>query len=93
MELQKILSMAQLKLDDSERISIEKSMNDIFSWVTGIAKIDTTNVEPLYNPLSGKIPFNAREDVVVKTATVEQILSNAPYERDNFFIVPKVIES
>ena len=64
-------------------------MEDIIGYMDILEQVNTENVEPLYSPMLEVAP--PREDVAVKTRTVEEILSGAPRRQGSFFAVPPVI--
>ncbi len=64
-------------------------MESIVGYMDILAQADTAGVEPLYSPMQNIAP--PREDVAVKTRTVEEILSGAPRRQGRFFAVPPVI--
>ena len=73
--------LAKLELSDEEK---EKAKSDMGR------KLDTSNVEPM----SHVFPVNNvfREDVVVNGDDRENILKNAPEQKDGAFVVPKTFE-
>ena len=73
--------LAKLELSDEEK---EKAKSDMGN------QLDTSNVEPM----SHVFPVNNvfREDVVVNGDDRENILKNAPEQKDGAFVVPKTFE-
>ena len=71
----KIAKLSKLEFNESE---IEK-----------LNKIDTTNIEPLFNVLDLK--DRLRKDEVVDAGIKKEILNNAPNGDEEFIIVPKVV--
>ena len=54
-----------------------------------LKKVDTKMVEPMLSVFNENMKM--RDDKVELTNT-DEILSNAPDKKENFFVVPKVIE-
>ena len=76
--------LAKLELSDEEK---EKAKSD---YIDMLNQLDTSNVEPM----SHVFPVNNvfREDVVVNGDDRENILKNAPEQKDGAFVVPKTFE-
>lgn len=70
-----------------ERIAAE--MSTIVGYMDILSQVDTDNIEPLYSPLT--TPEAPREDKAQHRRTVDEVLSNAPKRKQNFFVVPPVI--
>ncbi len=62
----------------------------IIDYFNELDALDTSAVEPLYNPCEHTILF--REDEVFQKRTRDEILQNAPQTDDVYFIVPKIVE-
>ena len=52
--------------------------------------IDTSSVEPLYNPL--EMTAFAHEDIENSDNKKEKFLENAPASNEDYFLVPRVVE-
>lgn len=88
-EVQKIAKLSKLEFNDEELLSMQHSLNDIFSYIEKINEVDVANVEPLYNVLD--IKDRVREDRVENTEKKIDFLSNAPKSDDDFVILPKIV--
>lgn len=88
-EVQKIAKLSKLEFNDEELLSMQHSLNDIFSYIEKINEVDVTNVEPLYNVLD--IKDRVREDRVENTEKKIDFLFNAPKSDDDFVILPKIV--
>jgi aspartyl-tRNA(Asn)/glutamyl-tRNA(Gln) amidotransferase subunit C len=60
------------------------------TWIEMLAEVDVEGVEPMASAVDLKLPL--REDVVTEGGDPSKVLANAPLSRDNFFVVPKVVE-
>ena len=81
--------LAKLHLTDEEK---EKSRNDLqqmLDYVDMLNKLDTSDVEPLTHKFPIKNVF--REDVVLESTPREELMKNAPKEKDGHHLVPKTI--
>ena len=82
--------LAKLHLTDEEK---EKSRNDLqqmLNYVDMLNKLDTSDVEPLTHIFPIKNVF--REDVVVNGDDRENMLKNAPEQKDGCYKVPKTFD-
>lgn len=65
-------------------------MGKMLDYIDKLNELDTSGVEPM----SHVFPVNNvfREDVVTNGDDRENILKNAPEERDGAFVVPKTVD-
>ena len=87
--VKKIANLSKINLSDNELENLKHELNKILDWVDDLKKVDTKMVEPMLSVFNENIKM--REDKVEPTKT-DEILSNAPEKKENFFVVPKVIE-
>ena len=82
--------LAKLELSEEEREQAKKDMGSMLDYIDKLGELDTTGVEPM----SHVFPVHnvVREDVVTNGDMREDILKNAPGEKDGMFIVPKTFE-
>ncbi len=88
-----IAKLARLKISPREATHYKEQISKVLNHFDQISKIDTTNVEPLVNPLEPEF-FNDqsfRDDTVEQLFTAEEILQNAPDKMGNLFKVPPVV--
>ena len=88
--MDEIEMLAKLHLTDEEK---EKSRNDLqqmLDYVDMLNKLDTSDVEPLTHIFPIKNVF--REDVVVNGDDRENMLKNAPEQKDGCYKVPKTFD-
>ncbi len=82
--------LAKLELSPEEKEAAKKDMAGMLDYIDKLNELDTDGVEPM----SHVFPVNNvfREDVVTNGDNSEDILKNAPGEKDHMFIVPLTIE-
>lgn len=82
--------LAKLELSDDEKEEAKKDMGKMLDYIDKLNQLDTSDVEPM----SHVFPVNNvfREDVVVNGDDRDNILKNAPEERDGAFVVPKTFD-
>ncbi len=82
--------LAKLELSEEEKEKAKKDMGKMLDYIDKLNELDTSGVEPM----SHVFPVNNvfREDVVTNGDDRENILKNAPEERDGAFVVPKTVD-
>ncbi len=82
--------LAKLELSDEEKEQAKKDLAEMLDYIDELGELDTTGVEPMSHVFPVHNVF--REDVVVNGDDSENILKNAPGEKDNMFLVPKTFD-
>ena len=89
-EVQKVAHLARLAIDDNSVEATAGTISKILDLVSKMDAVDTSNVEPLANPLDAT--QRLRADEVTETNQREQLQSCAPAVEKGLFLVPRVIE-
>ncbi len=79
--------LAKLELSQDEREQAKADMGRMLDYIDKLGELDTTGVEPMSHVFPVQNVF--REDVVTNNDMREQMLLNAPVEKDGMFVVPK----
>ena len=82
--------LAKLELSDIEREQAKKDMGSMLDYIDKLSELDTTGVEPMSHVFPVENVF--REDVVTNADTREELLKNAPGQKDGMFVVPRTFE-
>lgn len=82
--------LAKLELSGEEREQAKKDMGRMLDYIDKLNELDTTGVEPM----SHVFPVNNvfREDVVENGDDRENMLKNAPEQKDGTYVVPITVE-
>ena len=80
-------NLAQLELSEEERKQAKSDMGRMIAYIDQMGELDTTGVEPMSHVFPVKNVF--REDVVTNGDMREEMLLNAPKEKDGMFVVPR----
>lgn len=82
--------LAKLELSAEEKEQAKKDMGSMLDYIDKLGELDTTGVEPM----SHVFPVNNvfREDVVTNGDMREDMLKNAPGEKEGMFVVPRTFE-
>lgn len=87
-DVKHVAKLARLELTEEEIEKYSKQLDEIIKYVEQMNEVDTTGVEPMPHPIP---VYNVmREDEVKYEQTKEELMSNAPFEEDGFFRVPKI---
>lgn len=82
--------LAKLFLSPKEKEEARKDMDSMLQYIDTLNELDTTGVEPMSHVFPVKNVF--REDVVTNGDDRENILKNAPGEKDGMFVVPRTFD-
>lgn len=82
--------LAKLELSQEEKEEAKSDMGRMLDYIDKLNELDTTGVEPMSHVFPVQNVF--REDVVTNGDDSENMLKNAPAERDNMYEVPKTVE-
>ena len=82
--------LAKLELSGQEKEQARSDMGRMLDYIDKLGELDTTDVEPMSHVFPVENVF--REDVVTNGDEREQLLSNAPQEKDGMFVVPRTFE-
>jgi aspartyl-tRNA(Asn)/glutamyl-tRNA(Gln) amidotransferase subunit C len=85
----KVASLARLALEDAELERMTRELSGIVGFVSALAELDTSAVEPLAHPLESTNVF--RDDVVGASTPRDLALASAPKHDGECFLVPSVL--
>lgn len=89
-DIEHVAWLARLELADDEKGRLTDHLNEIISHFAKLQQLDTDQVEPTSHSIPVVNVF--REDISAQSLSVKDAMSNAPEERDNYFVVPQVVE-
>ncbi len=81
--------LAKLELSEGEREQAKKDMGRMLDYIDKLGELDTEGVEPMTHVFPVQNVF--REDIVTNSDAREELLANAPEQRDGMFVVPKTV--
>jgi len=89
--LEKLERLSHLRIDEGKREEVLQQLSDILTYVENLEELDTEGLDSYFSTLEGGTPM--REDTPHGDPQVPRtILEHAPEGRDDFFIVPAIIE-
>jgi aspartyl-tRNA(Asn)/glutamyl-tRNA(Gln) amidotransferase subunit C len=90
-EVNHVALLARLRLTDDEKHHLTEDLNLILRQFEILQSLDTEGVPPMTRPLPLENVF--REDAPRPSLPREEVLRGAPEARDEFFVVPRVVET
>ncbi len=89
--LQKLEKLSMLKIEEGRREEMIEELEKIVGFVDILSELDTEGLDPSFSTLEGGTPM--REDLPKEDPEIrETILKNAPDAKDDYFVVPSIIE-
>ena len=88
-EVEHIAEMAKLDLSDLEKEQYREQLSSILDYATMLQNVDTGDIQPTASVLPERSVL--REDEILAPLTPEQILKNAPQQKEQQFKVPIVL--
>ena len=85
-----VARLAKIRLSDEELDLLSRQLDGIVDFIDKLKGLDLTDVKPTSHILPIGNVF--REDKPIPSLNVEDALTNAPKQQENFFVVPKVID-
>lgn len=81
--------LAKLELSREEKEQAKTDMENMLSYIDKLNELDTEGIEPMSHIFDVNNVF--REDVVLNINERDNILKNAPEEKNGMFCVPKTV--
>ena len=85
-----IAHLARLALTPEEKAKFASQIGDILSYIAQLKEVNVEGVEPTAHAFPITNVWAA--DVARPGLSVEEALRNAPAQRDNMVVVPKVVD-
>ena len=82
--------LSRLSIDIEKEEKIVQDLDNIIEFVDQLNDADTSDVEPLTNPLEKTA--KTRSDQVTAKNLKNELLEIAPSSNDDYFLVPRVVE-
>lgn len=85
-----VSALAKLSLLPEEREKAKKDLGNILEYIDIMKELNTDGIEPMSYAFPMKNVF--REDLVTNEDNREELLRNAPKQKDGCFMVPKTVD-
>jgi aspartyl-tRNA(Asn)/glutamyl-tRNA(Gln) amidotransferase subunit C len=89
-EIEKIAALARIRIGDDQIGQVTRRISEILHMVDQLQAVDTSEVEPLANPLDAT--QRLRPDEVTEGNRRDAFQAIAPAVENGLYLVPKVIE-
>jgi aspartyl-tRNA(Asn)/glutamyl-tRNA(Gln) amidotransferase subunit C len=90
LNIDRVAHLARLALSPEEKAKFAQQLGDVLHHIEQLAKVDVTGVEPTAHAFPVENVW--AEDVAQPALPVHAALRNAPAQRQNMVVVPKVVE-
>lgn len=89
--LTKLEKLSHLRIDTNKKEEVKEQLSGILSYIENLNELDTEALSETFSTLDGGTPL--REDKPRNPHDIaKSILSKSPQSKDDFFIVPAIIE-
>jgi aspartyl-tRNA(Asn)/glutamyl-tRNA(Gln) amidotransferase subunit C len=89
--LSKLEKLSHLRIAEEKREEVLQQLSEILAYVENLSELDTEGLDSYFSTLEGGTPM--REDIPGNDPEVPRIiLDHAPESRDDYFIVPAIID-
>ena len=90
MDISYVANLARIELSEAEKEKFSAQLNNILEYFDKLSKVDVSGVEPSAH---AHAIYNVwRNDEEGPLLTSEQVMQNAPKQRENQIVVPKVVD-
>jgi aspartyl-tRNA(Asn)/glutamyl-tRNA(Gln) amidotransferase subunit C len=89
-EVRRIAELARIGISDSEALTIQAELNNIFEMIGRMQRVDTEGIAPMTHAQG--VASRLREDKVTESDQRERFQAIAPQVEQGLYLVPKVIE-
>ncbi|MEA3560893.1 MAG: Asp-tRNA(Asn)/Glu-tRNA(Gln) amidotransferase subunit GatC [Candidatus Omnitrophota bacterium] len=84
-----VAKLARIRLADSEKEHLAKDLSNILNYIDKLNQLNTEQVPPTSHILGLQNVF--REDEVLPSLKIDEVLDNAPMKDGTSFKVPRII--
>jgi len=89
--LAKLEKLSHLHIDASRKEEVKEQLTGILNYIDNLNELDTDALDASFSTLEGGSPLRA--DIPKESTDIpKEILSHAPQAKDDFFIVPAIID-
>ena len=90
-EVEHVALLARLRLTEEEKTRLTDDLNHILEQFETLQRLDTEGVPPTAHAM--QLQNVLREDVSRPSLPRETFIPEAPEARDEFFVVPRVVDT
>lgn len=90
LNIEHVAQLARIALTPEEKAQFAAQLGDVLHHIEQLKQVDVSGVEPTAHAFAVNNVW--QDDVARPGLPVEAALKNAPAQRDNMIVVPKVVE-
>ncbi|MCF3651804.1 Asp-tRNA(Asn)/Glu-tRNA(Gln) amidotransferase subunit GatC [Synoicihabitans lomoniglobus] len=90
LDIDRVAHLARIALTPEEKTAYAAQLGDVLKHIKQLEQVDVTGVEPTAHAFAVENVW--ADDVAQGGLPVEEALRNAPQQRQNMIVVPKVVE-
>jgi aspartyl-tRNA(Asn)/glutamyl-tRNA(Gln) amidotransferase subunit C len=87
--VENIAKLARLQLSEAELQKFTEQLNSILGYIEKLNELDTRSIEATSHAVEVANPL--REDKIVTSEVIDEVLKISPDHEEHFFRVPKVL--
>ena len=89
-DVEYVAELARLEFDENEKEGLAEDLNQILAYFEKLGELDTENEDIIVNPVYIENRF--REDVVVPSLELNDVVNNAPDKLEEYIVVPSIMK-
>jgi aspartyl-tRNA(Asn)/glutamyl-tRNA(Gln) amidotransferase subunit C len=89
--LAKLEKLSHLHIDEGTKAEVKEQLSGILSYIDNLNELDTDALSSSFSTLEGGTPLRV-DSARAENDIAKDILAKAPQGRDDYFIVPAIIE-
>lgn len=86
-DVKNIATLTKLEIQEEELESIQKQLSDVLEYAERVQQI----AQDIEIPSNKNINHDREDSAIVKDS--QEVLDQAPQHEDNYFVVPKIVDS
>jgi aspartyl-tRNA(Asn)/glutamyl-tRNA(Gln) amidotransferase subunit C len=90
LDIDRVARLARIALTPEEKQTFSQQLGDVLHHIEQLSKVDVSGIEPTAHAFAVHNVW--ADDVARPGLSVDAALRNAPAQRDNMIVVPKVVE-
>ncbi len=85
-----VATLARIRVDSKDEGRIGAELSRVLEYMTMLERVDTTAVDPMWQSVDATWD-GQRDDEVQSSLERAQALANAPEQRDEMFLIPRIL--
>lgn len=90
LDIDRVAGLARIALTPAEKQTFSQQLGDVLHHIEQLSKVDVSGIEPTAHAFAVHNVW--ADDVARPGLPVDAALRNAPAQRDQMIVVPKVVE-